>query len=537
MNEKHTFYQLLHSVTRQLRLEYAFKQLHYLLLTIFLYLTIIMLLMRTIVIVHFVFYMVIGTVLIIAIYLFFIWRNLPKNKDAAKLYDQYVGEERTQTALAFIDRDETIYLLQRKDAVTHMKQTEQTIRKRKKKLFYPFPLLAIFILALSTTLGVLYPNEKIQLAKQRQLELELVKEIEKNIKEEIKEEKDPLVKDQLESLLKKINQANNADQALEELVKQREELELKKIETKEQQRKLNDIVDALHSAGLNDLAEALKEQELEKFNELIHELQNKPAQLTDEQKQTLAQLANQSTAFTEETLAQLEKNIENLLNNMDKLNQVELAQQVIDQQIKQLYNRMLDNNIPPTNIAQNIPEQNQGQNGQNPSTNPTDPNGNNTSNQQGHSPNQGNNGNSSQSPGGNQQGNNGEGNNNQGGSNQGNNGAGGNSSGQSGTGGSYNNDGQSSTGAGLGSGSRELTVPETMDGDVNIEVDLGGLGTTDGPKEVKEGSGLVVKGSVRPYGEVYRKYEEANRKSIERIQLPSELETIVKNYFSNIKPD
>ncbi|HWJ76600.1 MAG TPA: hypothetical protein VNR61_00800, partial [Niallia sp.] len=134
-------------------------------------------------------------------------------------------------------------------------------------------------------------------------------------------------------------------------------------------------------------------------------------------------------------------------------------------------------------------------------------------------------------------------------SNGDNSGSGGNGSGQgngngsgqgNGTGSGKGNgqgNGSGGSGAGLGSGSRELlTIPEKVNGKQNQEVDTGKLG--EGKQgELQEGEGPVLKGSITPYEQVFSKYEKAYRESTARYNLPKDLENIVKNYFTDIKPN
>jgi len=46
----------------------------------------------------------------------------------------------------------------------------------------------------------------------------------------------------------------------------------------------------------------------------------------------------------------------------------------------------------------------------------------------------------------------------------------------------------------------------------------------------------VLKGEVRNYDEVYSSYEKSYRESLDRMNLPSKLEDIVKQYFSEMDP-
>ena len=79
-------------------------------------------------------------------------------------------------------------------------------------------------------------------------------------------------------------------------------------------------------------------------------------------------------------------------------------------------------------------------------------------------------------------------------------------------------------------------MPEKLDGKQNTEVDAGKLG--EGKQgQMTEGEGPILKGNVRPYEQVFSDYETAYRESTSRYKLPHDLENIVKNYFTEIKPN
>ncbi|UAC49380.1 hypothetical protein K6959_05900 [Bacillus aquiflavi] len=80
-----------------------------------------------------------------------------------------------------------------------------------------------------------------------------------------------------------------------------------------------------------------------------------------------------------------------------------------------------------------------------------------------------------------------------------------------------------------------LTFPERITGDHHIKEDFGSF--EKGQEQQAENDELVLKGSIRPYEEVYGQYEEAYRESINRMKLPHDLEDIVKAYFLNVDPN
>ncbi|HZG17692.1 MAG TPA: hypothetical protein VE710_22150 [Candidatus Bathyarchaeia archaeon] len=117
----------------------------------------------------------------------------------------------------------------------------------------------------------------------------------------------------------------------------------------------------------------------------------------------------------------------------------------------------------------------------------------------------------------------------QGGGNGGGQGAGGNGGRGSGAGGS---------GAGLGAGNHELVaVPsERLQGTGGPSETVGGpLGQ--GASEMRDSNQTqVTSGSVRPYAEVYKQYEQMSRQSIERSDIPDDYKEMVRDYFQGIEP-
>ena len=80
-----------------------------------------------------------------------------------------------------------------------------------------------------------------------------------------------------------------------------------------------------------------------------------------------------------------------------------------------------------------------------------------------------------------------------------------------------------------------MTVPDRIGGQNNQSVENGPLGQGSGEQEIS-GQSPAVRGSARPYSEVYGEYEQAYRESVDRMALPGNLENVVKNYFSELNP-
>src|SRR5690606_2503832 len=131
------FYLLLNKVRIQLQAEHAAKEIQLFLLACSAFTFCLFLLARFTVIIAVNTYVM--TFAAIAAIVFFMKFRItrPGHKSAASLYDQYCGEDRVSTALAFIEKDETVYTLQRSDALLHMKKSELDLKNRKKKYVYP----------------------------------------------------------------------------------------------------------------------------------------------------------------------------------------------------------------------------------------------------------------------------------------------------------------------------------------------------------------------------------------------------------------
>ncbi|MEH7106932.1 hypothetical protein V7083_04040, partial [Bacillus sp. JJ1764] len=70
----------------------------------------------------------------------------------------------------------------------------------------------------------------------------------------------------------------------------------------------------------------------------------------------------------------------------------------------------------------------------------------------------------------------------------------------------------------------------------NLETDSGNLGQGS-PSQQFSGNGPVLRGQIRSYQEVYGQYMDTYWNSTDRVTLPSDLEEIVKSYFTTIDPN
>lgn len=515
MDVRQSLFFMLRKVRSQLVVEHFVKQFQNWLFTIASYLLLITFLARFIVIVNLSFYLLIGTIGFTLLYVYVSWRKSPQLRMAAHIYDQYVKEERTSTALAIAHEEGLIYELQRKDAIHHMRAMEQRVLKRRKKYMYPKSLILSLCFFSFTALMLLFPNEKIVTANIQKKEIEMIRNTKKELKEEMVNNNNPITKKSLSTVVKELEQMKKAEEALKELIKQREQLALKKMQITEDKTKINEHINQLKSVELKSLAEALEANNKDEITNETASLKENVNNLTSEQKELLAKMIDKNSEALTENMDELAKHLQSLADSNSKLEQVTEAESTLQNKINHFQASMLANGIQPssqlmaaTQLAETGQQSSGNEDGQ--TLNEQTPNGqsNGTKNNQ-------------QSGAGKQP------------SNEG---SGGKNGSTSGVGGTDSNSSANVSGAGTGQGARDLMIPEMIDGKKNIETDSGFLNKGNSVEQT-EGNGPIVKGTIRPYEEVYQQYEESYREGADRMQLPAELQIIVKDYFSKIKPD
>ncbi|WNS77142.1 hypothetical protein RRV45_09200 [Bacillus sp. DTU_2020_1000418_1_SI_GHA_SEK_038] len=521
MEDRKQFKNLLRPIQKQLLVQLIIKEVQ-LLLVFAGALSLLLLVLARFIVIPFVNYYFLSFILaLFIIFIIRIWRKRPKLHEAVIIYNHFVPDDRVLTAYSFLKTEGIMAAIQLSDAVKQMKSTSEKVYKRKKQYFYPNWLFLSLVFTAAAIFLFVSPNENINLAKQKEKEIKLVTEAEKKLREEIKKEKDPEVKKTLQEAVDKMGEKKSAEEALKELAKQKKELELKALKEKEKQMTIENWKNELKNNGLSDLEKVLNEKNLEAIEKELAKLNEKWNGLTDEQKKAFNQLAENDSQLNEEELAKLMEQIESVLNSEEFLAQLAAAQQALQKAGLAMQNQMASNGIPPGQFAFSPPGQSS--NGANPSGG--QPSGQSSNGQQSGQNPQG-------SSGGNSSGN-GAGNGSGAGSGNGS----GSGSGSGSGAGSGNGSGAGGLGAGKGQGSRELlTIPGQLEGQTNVERDTGGLGEGS-PAQQTEGSGPVLKGSIKPYDEVFETYEKAYRQSTDRYKLPADLEEIVKNYFTNIDPN
>lgn len=526
MDVKQQFLKLLHQVKNELRWEHGVKQFQFFVLFASIYTVTIFLIARLFIVMYIIQYAAIGLCFLLTIYIYRSFRSHPNLKEAAQLYDYYAKEERTSTALSFINQTDAIYELQRKDALTFMKKSAPELKSRNRIFIYPIPLLLACVFFAITTLFVIFPNEKMLEAQEKKSEIKVVKEVKKDLQEKVKVEKNEIVKKSLEEAIKDLNSEQKAEDVLKALMKQNNELELKKIQS-DQQSIIDQSIDQLRNINMDSLVKALEKGDKELLIQEINKIKEALPELSNEEKNALAQILGEGEELSEEQLVALEEKLLDMIDRLSEANSLEIAQNQILQSAKNLQQMMSDHGLKSTiDLDQLLADGNEQDGNGTPQTDGSNSSESGTGGD-----------NSSANTPGDSSGSD-QGDNQQSGSGSSPGGGSGNSPG---SGSSIGSGGKSSSsgiglGAGKGMGSRELTIPETTDGKVNIERDHGELGTGN-PTEQAEGHGPILKGSVRPYEQVYNQYEKASRESVDRMHLPTELQNIVKDYFSKIKPD
>ncbi|RDU38547.1 hypothetical protein DRW41_03015 [Neobacillus piezotolerans] len=531
MDDKGQFLKLLSPVRRQLRLKRAILGAQYGFAIGAAVFVAVLLVARMVVFpyYHQAAYVCSGLVFIIA-FLFFI-RRLPGWKEAAALYNSYIPEDRVLSAHSFLGEDGAIQKLLIKETVSRMKMEQERVLSRKKK--YPITkwfTVGILIAASAVSLEQ-FPTKNIETAVKRQSELEVVKKAEKAMAAQLKKEINPLSKKELEELMEELAKARTPEEALKAIDRKRKELVLKELKEKEKNATLEALANELEGAGLEKLASSLAEKDVDKALEEIKRLSNNGGKLSPAQSSAMKKLTGTDGRLSEEQLGSLRQKLEETFNSQDGLKELASLQYALTKQGQELKSEMAAKGLTGGEFAmgpQKNPPKGQAQSGNKQGTPPPETNGS-TGTRPGSKPSNG--GVPGNIPGS------GNGNGNGTGTGQGTGQGEGTGSGAGqGKGTGIGQGGSPGAGAGLGQGSREfLTVPEKIGGNKTVESDFGELG--EGGSSQFESDGPIQLGTLRPYEEVYGEYAASYRNSLDRVKLPGGLETIVKNYFSDLDPE
>lgn len=530
MNDTKKFIGFLKPIKKQLFFEHTIKELQVLLLLFGMVYFFWMMVSRVWIIASIPKFILISTIAVGLIVLIRIWRKSPSEKDAVLLMNRYIPEDRVLSAYSFNNQPGEMEQLLIRDAVKHMERQLPVVLKRKRKWLYPKILLTAFLFIGFGALSQLLPNSIMEAGIEKGKEEKVVDEMKKNLEEEIEKLENDEEKQILKEHLEDLKKAETSEQFMEGIEKAYNEIELEKQKETIKQQELQNIKKSLEEAGFADLGEAIEKQDQEKINHELKELAENLDQLTPEERSALSEMTG-SENLSREDIGDLQEKINEAIAAGNQIQGSNLAQNLLQNQASQLNQSLQNNQLPSLNTAQ-LPWNNN-QNRQNGSQNPSG------GNENGNQDNSGSTGENSGS--GNQSGNGNNGNNSGSGQNGNEDGSGtGVGQGNQGPGGGQGQgDGGNlggGSGAGIGQGSRQLlTIPEILEGKFNLEDDFGKL--ADGQNGTqRETNAPVDKGKIRPYEEVYKEYEKAYLEGLERVNLPSDLETIIKNYFSNVKP-
>lgn len=523
MEDKKLFIKLLQPLRRQLLLKRIFIEFHYWILAASAFSVTILTAARIFVIPFFHEIIWLGCFMIFLVFVIRTIWNRPGLREAAILFNSYIPDDRVITAFSFLDDEGKLQKLQLAEALPFMKKEQQHVLERKKSYIVPKWLFIAIVLICFSALLNYYPNQNLQLAVKKETEMKVLKKVEKKLEEKEKKENNDETKKALEKAQEIITKNSNPKETLLALAKQKNELELKTLKHQENLENFQAWQQELKKADLNKLADALKEKDIDKIKKELEQLSKKYDSLTESGRQALGKLTGSNQKLSEKEIAKLTKQISEALNAENKMNELADAQAALGEAAESLQNELLENGLQSKQIALNHSNQSAGgkKNSQNSK------NGNPSTGSQ--ASNQGN-----QSAGNGSQGNGSKGNGNGSGSG---NGAGTGQGSGSGTGIGSGGGTGSGGGAGLGTGSRQLlTIPEKIGGKNNLETDTGNIGKGS-PAEQFSGNGLILKGQLRSYQEVYGNYTDVYRKSTDRVKLPSDLEEIVKNYYLLLDPN
>jgi len=446
----------------------------------------------------------------------------PKNQTAAKLLDSKGLRERTLTALELLDEDSAIAIIQKHDALEHLKTLDI---KKVIKIKFPMKYVMIsVILAMSIIISGFIPNpmeeksieifnaKKKILRQQKEIE-EVIKRIEINNKltPEQKEE----VKTVLEEMKKELSKVQDVKEGLKAL--ERTENRIEMLKEKYGYKELDKIIEEFSKNEITrDLAETLKKGDTKRLRSELQkaaeDLKNMKQDEIKELSQNLSQLAENLERNPElaETFYELAQKISSgelgdLQNEISSLN--EQINKLMD---NQEFSRAIEDVMESLRDA----AQNQSQQGQK---------------QQGQGKGQG----RSQSETVGQ------------GQNQDRGNDGGKSGAGAGEGTGQNNETQSSQGvAGIGnkksSGKNvreyEKVFTPSLPGGTGEKSQLHGHKNDEGDtKEYIVDKGIGIKGEMKPYNRVIGEYREKAFQNIEGRQVPQNLEDMVKNYFTSLE--
>lgn len=405
------------------------------------------------------------------------WQRV-KQREAMLRLDQFYPHNELVTVLTAKEHSPLVTLLQEK-AEMQVGQVLEAFKKRPKQLFQSKVMTATAGLLVLFLVLTIFPAATQQEAKSIEEDRAITKDLKDKVKEQVEKPVPEETKKELAELQKAIEEAKTSEEALKELVKKQKELTNMEQQLVEEAK--DGVTPDMHALGKvnTELAEAASEAQT-----------------------SLSKLGKPVDLNTQKSIASMNRGDGQLSGDPSEAS-----------------GQQNDSDSTAT--------------GQNNSTGTSSSNANNqgAANQNGANTNAGQQG-SGQSGQGGQSGQQGSG--NQQGSGQGAGQGGQGSQGSSGQGGNGGTGGQGGLMGGKGSGGRDLLAIPKRVGESNGTTTDGGL-LGDGETVTERGPVPATKGEVRPYAEVIGTYEDSYMQSTDRLQLPSDLQQMVQNYYSSME--
>ncbi|BAQ10353.1 hypothetical protein OXB_1882 [Bacillus sp. OxB-1] len=428
-------------------------------------------------------------VVLVGSLLYLFYRRV-KRMEAIRKLDAYLPDNLLLTALTVNEAETHLASALVRSAETEVADAFERFKKREKHYLNGKMLAGFGVATILLAVLILFPSEAQREAEAGVKEKEIVEELKKEVKELAEKEPVPEAKKELDSLVDKLQELKIPEEVLREVVKKQKELKLQEQDLAEKS-----------TAGESDetSADQLSEEELEQLK-------------------SLAKLAD--------ALARNVGKAQTALNKIGKAPSLPaLASGNPTSENSSSGNSGSQSPAGESGSAEGHPgagagegdsqSEGTGQSGQNPSS------GQGTG--QGSDQGQGNSGQG--------QGNAGSGQGTGQGTGQGN--------GQGGTGSGFGGAGTGNgqgAGAGTGSGGRTLlSIPfERVGEKSDPSIVKGEHGKGDFIEE-RSTDGPVEKGSIRPYPQVVGDYKESYLQSTDKLQLPSDLQNVLSDYFSSIE--
>ncbi|WAA13632.1 hypothetical protein [Fervidibacillus halotolerans] len=446
-----------------------------------------------------------------------LWKGRIRTEEAVKFANQFVGEDRVLSAYRFIEKNGPVEKLLVQDAVKHLEDAREQLMKFKAKKIYPIFLLLSSVFLFFGILSSLYPNEVMKEAKKQEKEREIVQELKERIRDHWRKETDPDLKPLQEELLQMIEDTKDANELLANMEKSLKENDLSAMKEQENAKNYEKWLEELRNSGLSSFADTVESKDMEAIKRELAQLEKQFNQLDEKSKNALKSAISEKS--DESWTESLEKQIEEWKQLEKRTESVQKKGEYLANLRNHFTQQLASSNLLPPDVASDLKNE----------TDRSDELNNGSGRDGGNDKGGNDTGQSQEINNGEKADRNGTSERNLGTNN-------GQRSGGGESGGSNSENRSGDRGAGIDSTENLfLTVPEKIDGPINLENDFGIIG--EGSQGVEfESEGLAMKGNLRPYEEVFSEYEKAYFESTNRTRLPEELQKIIQNYFSSIKP-